>query len=37
MKRLAIDVRPGAYTVVRLPADAPLTTMAIAPRMETRF
>jgi len=24
MKRLAIDVRPGEYTVVRLPADAPV-------------
>ena len=31
MKRLAIDVRPGDYSVVRLPADAPVPAELLAP------
>ena len=31
MKRLAIDVRPGDYAVVRLPADAPVPAELLAP------
>ncbi|WIY01765.1 ACT domain-containing protein [Amycolatopsis mongoliensis] len=31
MKRLAIDVRPGEYAVVRLPADAPVPAELLAP------
>ncbi|GAB3152424.1 ACT domain-containing protein [Amycolatopsis sp. NPDC004378] len=31
MKRLAIDVRPGEYAVVRLPADAPVPPELLAP------
>ena len=31
MKRLAIDVRPGEYTVVRLPADAAVPAELLAP------
>jgi hypothetical protein len=31
MKRLAIDVRPGEYAVVRLPADAPVPQELLEP------
>ncbi|MET7992519.1 ACT domain-containing protein [Amycolatopsis sp. NPDC005232] len=31
MKRLAIDVRPGDYSVVRLPADAPVPADLLDP------
>ncbi|MBB4682747.1 ACT domain-containing protein [Amycolatopsis jiangsuensis] len=31
MKRLAIDVQRGAYSVVRLPADAPVPAELLAP------
>ncbi|MET8999166.1 ACT domain-containing protein [Amycolatopsis sp. NPDC004169] len=31
MKRLAIDVRPGEYAVVRLPADAPVPAELFEP------
>jgi hypothetical protein len=31
MKRVAIDVRPGEYTVVRLAADAPVPAELLAP------
>ncbi|GAA4546778.1 ACT domain-containing protein [Amycolatopsis samaneae] len=31
MKRLAIDVRPGEYAVVRLPADAPVPAALLDP------
>ncbi|HEY3467494.1 MAG TPA: ACT domain-containing protein [Amycolatopsis sp.] len=34
MKRLAIDVRPGEYAVVRLPADAPVPAELFAPGSE---